>query len=107
MNIVRILRYVSIAEATSFLLLLLVAMPLKYWAEFPIAVSLTGAAHGGLFIAYVGLVVIARGELGWTWGRTLLALVAAVLPVAPYLVERRWIKPVEEARASREVPAGA
>ncbi|MFI0351391.1 DUF3817 domain-containing protein [Actinomadura sp. 9N407] len=92
MDIVRAFRIVSIAEATSFLLLLLVAMPMKYIGDMPVAVSITGAAHGALFLAYVGMVFIARGALGWNLKRTVLALIASVLPVAPYFVERHWIK---------------
>ncbi|MFB4313124.1 DUF3817 domain-containing protein [Actinomadura sp. 21ATH] len=95
MDIVRAFRIVSIAEAASFLLLLLVAMPMKYIGDMPVAVSITGAVHGVLFLAYVGLAVGARETLGWDMKRTLLALIASVLPVAPFFVERHWIKPAE------------
>lgn len=100
MDIVRVFRIVSIAEATSFLLLLLVAMPMKYLGDIPVAVSITGAVHGVLFLGYVGLTVLTRETLGWDVKRTLLALVAAVLPVAPFLVERHWIKPAEAPRGA-------
>jgi integral membrane protein len=90
---VRALRYVSIGEAASFLVLLLIAMPLKYGADTPQGVSLMGPIHGVLFLAYVALVVIAREAMGWDLKRTVLALIAAVLPVAPFLVERYWVKP--------------
>ncbi|GLZ04815.1 putative membrane protein YdzA [Actinomadura sp. NBRC 104412] len=93
MDTVRALRYVSIGEATSFLVLLLIAMPLKYGADIPQAVSLVGPIHGVLFLAYIALVVAAREALGWDLRRTVLALVAGVLPVAPFLVERYWVKP--------------
>ncbi|MFD0900932.1 DUF3817 domain-containing protein [Actinomadura sediminis] len=93
MDIVRAFRLVSIAEAVSFLVLLLVAMPLKYMADMPAAVSLVGPIHGVLFIAYVGVAVIVRQQLGWNMTRTILALGAAVLPVAPFFVERHWTKP--------------
>ena len=99
----RALRVVSITEAASFLLLLLVAMPLKYLSDTPQGVSVVGPIHGVLFMAYVGLVFVTRDQLGWTLKRTVLALVAAVLPVAPFLVERYWIRtagdraPAEEA----------
>ncbi|ROO89833.1 integral membrane protein [Actinocorallia herbida] len=89
---IRVFRYVSLAEATSFLLLLLVAMPLKYLADLPIAVSIVGAAHGALFIAYVGLVALCFRPLRWSLGKAFLALVASVLPVAPLFVEKHWIK---------------
>jgi len=92
---VRALRYVSIAEATSFLVLLLIAMPLKYGADIPQVVSVVGAIHGVLFMAYVGLVFAAREAMAWDLKRTVLALIASVLPVAPLFVERHWVKPAE------------
>lgn len=101
MDIVRILRYVSIAEATSFLLLLLVAMPLKYGADTPQGVQVMGPIHGVLFLAYVGLVLMVRGQLVWDLKRTVLALIAAVLPVAPYFVERFWLKQEPQPEAVR------
>ncbi|NDU71170.1 DUF3817 domain-containing protein [Actinomadura sp. DSM 109109] len=89
----RAFRFVSVAEAFSFLLLLLVAMPLKYGADAPIGVQVVGPVHGFLFIAYVGLVFLVRGRLGWNLVRTALALGAAFLPIAPFFVERHWARP--------------
>jgi integral membrane protein len=91
-DILRAFRVVSLAEATSFLILLLVAMPLKYAAGLPFAVQIMGPIHGVLFLGYVALVFMTRDRLRWSPSRTVLALVAAVLPVAPYYVERNWIK---------------
>ncbi|MGI8329000.1 DUF3817 domain-containing protein [Actinomadura scrupuli] len=92
MDIVRTLRLVSVAEATSFLLLL-VATAVKYGADAPLGVRILGPVHGTLFIAYCALVVLARERTGWDGRRTLLALVAGVLPFAPFYVERAWLRP--------------
>jgi integral membrane protein len=92
---IRVFRLVSIAEAASFLLLLLVAMPLKYGADAPAGVQLMGPVHGVLFMAYVGLVFLVREQLRWDLKRTILALGAAVLPVAPFFVERHWTTPAD------------
>ncbi|WP_433328033.1 DUF3817 domain-containing protein [Spirillospora sp. CA-294931] len=100
MDIVRALRIVSIAEATSFLVLLLIAMPVKYMGDQPAGVQVMGPLHGVLFLAYVGMVLVGRGQLGWDLKRTVLALIAGVLPVAPFFVERHWLKPIETARAA-------
>ncbi|WP_051468501.1 DUF3817 domain-containing protein [Actinomadura oligospora] len=97
MDIVKTLRIVSVAEAVSFLVLLLVAMPLKYGADAPVAVQIMGPIHGVLFLAYVGLVLVGRQATGWDNKRTLLALIASVLPIAPFFVERNWLRPVADA----------
>ncbi|MBW8483861.1 DUF3817 domain-containing protein [Actinomadura parmotrematis] len=102
MDFVRSFKLVSLAEATSFLVLLLIAMPLKYLAGFPAAVSVVGALHGMLFLAYVGLAIAAKSQLNWTLGRTAAALAASVLPVAPFLVERYWIAPAGQETPGRE-----
>jgi integral membrane protein len=101
---IRVFRFVSVAEAISFLLLLLVAMPLKYGADAPVGVQLMGPLHGVLFMAYVGMVFLVREQLRWDLKRTVLALGAAVLPVAPFLVERYWTR--TPAPAAEPQPAG-
>lgn len=92
MDLLRAFRLTSLAEATSFLLLLLVAMPVKYLGGNEVLVQLVGPIHGVLFIAYVGFVLVSFRRLAWSWSRTILALIASVLPVAPLYVERHWIK---------------
>jgi len=96
---VRVFRIVSLVEATSFLLLL-VASVLKRAADFPEGVTVLGPIHGVLVIAYVGLAFLTRPQTGWSNGRLVLALGAAVLPVAPFFVERKWLRPLEEENAT-------
>lgn len=45
-------RKIAFAEGVSFLVLLLIAMPLKYFADMPIAVTIVGGLHGLLFVAF-------------------------------------------------------
>lgn len=104
---IRVFRFVSIAEAISFLLLLLVAMPLKYGADAPAGVQVMGPVHGVLFMAYVGLVFLVREPLRWDVRRTVLALGAAVLPVAPFFVERHWTRPAAPVAAPEPAGRGA
>ncbi|MEK6782532.1 MAG: DUF3817 domain-containing protein [Bacteroidota bacterium] len=53
------LRIIGIAEGISFLVLLLIAMPLKHYFGFPMMVKVVGWMHGILFIAYIGAVLLA------------------------------------------------
>ncbi|WP_018634920.1 DUF3817 domain-containing protein [Parafrankia elaeagni] len=105
-------RLVSLAEATSFLLLL-VATAVKHGADEEIGVKVLGPVHGALFIAYCLLVLYVSVLRRWRPVRTLLALGASVLPVAPFFVERHWLRPLDAADGqsgtagpARSAPAG-
>jgi integral membrane protein len=91
-------RVVSVAEATSFLLLL-VATGVKYGADAPGGVRVLGPVHGALFIAYCVLIPYVAITHRWRLRRALLALGASVLPLAPFFVERAWLRD-----ASRPAP---
>ena len=85
-------RKISFAEGTSFLLLLLIAMPLKYLAGLPLMVKYLGWAHGVLFILYVFQLLYVGMQFKWKFKRLLIYFIAAFLPIAPYLVERQLRK---------------
>jgi len=93
------LRLVGWWEGVSFLLLLGVAMPLKYLADWPHAVRVVGMAHGVLFVLYVFAALQAALQHGWTWGRTALVLAASVLPFGPFVVDSRILREAEAAHA--------
>ncbi|SHJ15074.1 integral membrane protein [Hymenobacter daecheongensis DSM 21074] len=83
------LRAVGFLEGVSFLVLLGIAMPLKYAAGLPEAVRVVGMAHGVLFVLYVLLVVQVSLELGWSWRKALLALVVSVVPFGTFWAEKK------------------
>jgi len=83
------LRAVGLAEGISFLVLLGIAMPLKYFAGMPGAVRVVGLAHGVLFILFVLAVFEAIGSLRWSWRQVALALLASLLPFGTLLLDRR------------------
>jgi integral membrane protein len=87
----RILGYVAIAEAASFVCLL-IATVVKYTADAPIGVEILGPVHGMLFLAYVALAIAAKQQRGWSLGRTAVVLAAAVVPIAGYVVGRRLLE---------------
>jgi integral membrane protein len=89
MSTLSIFKKVAIAEGISYLALLLIAMPLKYFAGMPLAVKYTGWAHGLLFVLYVALVIMCWMEYKWKFGKTLLVMVCSLLPFAPFIIEKR------------------
>src|SRR5688500_12250364 len=92
------LRVIGWGEGISFLLLLGVAMPLKYFAGWPHAVRVVGMAHGVLFMLYVLAAIHAALEHDWPWKRTLLVLVASVLPAGPFIVDAKILREAAAAK---------
>ncbi|HEY6080147.1 MAG TPA: DUF3817 domain-containing protein [Polyangiaceae bacterium] len=82
------LRWVAFAEGVSFVLLLFVAMPLKYWAGMPLAVRVVGMAHGFLFIAFVWALFQAAVERSWPPKRWLAAFISSLLPFGTFVFDR-------------------
>lgn len=91
-NTVHWFRRVAIAEGVSFLLLLLVAMPLKYGAGWPHGVKWVGWAHGVLFVAFLALALEVKGALNKPFSWLVKAFVASVLPLGTFVLERQMKK---------------
>lgn len=82
-----LLRAAGLAEGVSFLLLLGIAMPLKYLGGMPQMVRVAGSLHGLLFVVYVGVVLHVAVALRWPLRRVAAAFVAAVLPFGPFVLD--------------------
>ncbi|PHM23034.1 DUF3817 domain-containing protein [Xenorhabdus innexi] len=83
------LRVAGFVEGVSFLLLLFIAMPLKYFAGFPIAVKITGMVHGTLFIFFVfallQVVMVHRKSILWSFA----AFVASIIPFGTFVLDAK------------------
>jgi integral membrane protein len=88
MNLMRILRAASLAEGVSFLVLLGVAMPLKYVWDWPLAVKYVGWAHGMLFVALGLLVLMAMILAKLPFRTACLVGIASLLPAGPFFADR-------------------
>jgi integral membrane protein len=92
MNLRTVFRVSGWLEGGSYLLLLLIAMPLKYvWGE-PGMVRYVGMAHGLLFLAYVGLAFAMYDREDWSMKKLGMALLASLLPAGPFVFEAKALK---------------
>ncbi len=94
---------VGFVEGISFLLLLGVAMPLKYLAGLPKAVSVVGMIHGVLFVLYVFAVGHAWMTARWPVRRAFILLLASLIPFGTFLTDARLKR---EQRAAESLAAG-
>ena len=83
---------VAVAEGISYLLLLVIAMPLKYIYDIQAPVKYLGWAHGILFVVYCVLLLIVWIKLKWKFGKVFLAFFASLIPFATFILERRLKK---------------
>ncbi|MGZ0173628.1 MAG: DUF3817 domain-containing protein [Planctomycetales bacterium] len=84
------LRLLSIVEGTSTLLLFGIAMPLKYFADMPMAVRIVGSLHGLLFVCLVIVFLLAIRRVPISKELAAAGIIAAVLPFGPFVFDR-WL----------------
>lgn len=91
-NTIGRLRVTGIVEGLSFIILLAIAMPLKYLAGKPEMVSVVGMAHGVLFVLYILLTLLARYQYGWSWKKVLLLSLASIVPFGTFYVDYKMLR---------------
>ena len=85
-------RVVSFLEGTSYLLLLFVAVPIKYWMNDPQYVKLLGMPHGLLFVGYILLAFLLKSELNWSIKKLGVVLIASILPFGTFYVDKKYLR---------------
>jgi integral membrane protein len=86
---IQTLRILGNIEGISYLLLLGVAMPMKYYFEMPMAVKIVGMAHGVLFVAYCLLLVPCMKKFNWTFKFGAYLFIATLIPFGTFVTDRK------------------
>ena len=79
------------------IVLVFVAMPLKYLADSPTMVEIVGPVHGFLYMAYLAVTIILAYRARWSPVRTILVMLAGTVPFMSFVAERRvtrWLQPL-------------
>lgn len=88
---VQAFRVMGWLEGLSFLILLFVAMPIKYVYGDPQYVKMMGPIHGFLFLGYLLLGHYVADKLNWDLKTRFLAFISAVLPFGTFIFERKFL----------------
>ena len=88
-------RKVAFYEGISFLVLLLIAMPMKYYFGFPKAVTIVGSLHGLLFVAFGVTAIEVMRTYKKPFGWLVKAGFASILPFGTFYMEKEWKKEEE------------
>ena len=89
---IKVFRIISYLEGISYILLLFIAVPIKYYADDPSLVKLLGMPHGLLFVAYVILSFVSSKEYRWNSKKTLVVLISSVIPFGTFYVDYNYFK---------------
>ena len=89
MSQIRTFRLTALAEGVSFLTLLFIAMPMKYFMGMPEAVRVVGSIHGILFLLYVGLLATLHFRQRWPVIFSLYAFVASIIPFGTFVLDKQ------------------
>lgn len=86
-TVLSLFRLFGILDGISLLALLCIAMPLKYMADIPMAVTIVGSIHGFIFCVYILTIIMAQLFLKWRFYWSVFALAAAVVPVGNLVLD--------------------
>ncbi|HEY8956617.1 DUF3817 domain-containing protein [Chitinophaga sp.] len=89
---INLYRKTALIEGISYLILLFIAMPMKYLFSFPEPVKYFGWAHGLLFILFVVLLFACWIKYRWSLLRVTGFFLGSLLPFVPFIFEKRLKK---------------
>ncbi len=91
-KMLKLFRITSYLEGISYLLLLFIGVPLKYFGGNDILVKSLGMPHGLLFISYVILAFFIKPEFKWTNKDFIIILLASVIPFGTFYIDNKYCK---------------
>tara|TARA_R100001369_G_C3280447_1_gene161873 strand:- start:85 stop:384 length:300 start_codon:yes stop_codon:yes gene_type:complete len=87
-----VFRITALLEGVSYLLLLFIASPIKWFLEDPQYVKMLGMPHGLLFIAYVVLAILISADMKWSTKTVWIVLIASVIPFGTFYIDKKYLK---------------
>lgn len=88
-------RVVALLEGLSYILLLFIAVPIKYFGGDPTYVKLLGMPHGILFLAYIVMAIMVGQEMKWNTKTLGIVLVASIIPFGTFYIDKTYLKSVK------------
>ena len=92
MTLTTIFRVIAFLEGLSYILLLFIAVPIKYINSDPQYVKMLGMPHGMLFMGYIALAIVLRTDNQWIKNNFFVVILASVIPFGTFVVEYKLNK---------------
>ena len=87
-----IFRLVALLEGVSYILLIFIAVPVKYWGGSEQWVKILGMPHGILFVSYVIFAFLIKKNENWGMKNLGIVLLASILPFGTFYVDWKYLK---------------
>ena len=87
-----IFRIISFLEGVSYLLLLFVAVPIKYFQGDASYVKILGMPHGVLFMSYVVLAIVIKKQMQWNLKNLGIVVLASIIPFGTFYVDKKYLQ---------------
>ena len=91
-KLIPIFRIIGFLEGLSYVLLLFIAVPVKYFLNNPDYVRFLGMPHGLLFVAYILLAISMAGKLEWKAKMLSKTLLASIIPFGTFYVDNKYLR---------------
>jgi len=85
-------RIIAFLEGVSYILLLFVSVPIKYFLGDPQYVKLLGMPHGVLFILYIALAFLLKSDFKWNTKQFSFILLASIIPFGTFYIDKKYLK---------------
>ena len=87
-----IFRIVAFLEGVSYILLLFIAVPIKYFGADEQWVKLLGMPHGILFVGYILMAFLIKEDENWNRSELFIVLFCSILPFGTFYIDRKYLK---------------
>ena len=87
-----VFRLISFLEGISYLLLLFIAVPIKYFQGDATYVKMLGMPHGILFMGYIILVILIQKQMKWNLKTMGVVALASVIPFGTFYVDKKYFQ---------------
>ena len=85
-------RIISILEGLSYIVLLFIAVPIKYLGDDESYVKMFGMPHGLLFVAYIVLAYLIKDDLQWNSKTFWAVLAASIIPFGTFYIDKKYLR---------------
>jgi len=88
---INIYRLTAFLEGVSYILLLFIAVPIKYLLNEAVYVKILGMPHGVLFILYILFSIIAKIKYNWDFRKFLVISIASLVPFGTFYIDKKYL----------------